>query len=175
MVQISYSKLLQDFPFKGAEQSLKALEEHELVGVSYVEGRASMVKPGKPVYRYAFQSLVNGKSSWIASQSIPVLKITDPVFRSFNQIEYNLAVIASSDNHIKACEAELSTLKEITADGGDDKLGVNGSSWLGMGKHSAIRERAKWLLDKMGKNVDKLGKLEKENEEMMKVLSSGSA
>jgi hypothetical protein len=44
-----------------------------------------------------------------------------------------------------------------------------------MGKHSAIRERAKWLLDKMGKNVDKLGKLEKENEEMMKVLSSGSA
>ena len=99
----------------------------------------------------------------------------DPVFRSFNQIEYNLAVIASSDSSIKACEAELSTLKEITADGGDDKLGVNGSSWLGMGKHSAIRERAKWLLDKMGKNVDKLGKLEKENEEMMKVLSSGSA
>jgi hypothetical protein len=31
------------------------------------------------------------------------------------------------------------------------------------------------LLDKMGKNVDKLAKLEKENEEMMKVLSSGRA
>jgi hypothetical protein len=101
--------------------------------------------------------------------------ISDPVFQSFNQIEYNAAVIASADNNIKACEAELSTLKEITADGGDDKLGVNGSSWLGMGKHSAIKERAKWLLEKMGKNVDKLAKLEKENEEMMKVLSSGRA
>jgi len=100
---------------------------------------------------------------------------TDPVFKSSNQIEFNTQVIASADNNIKACEAELSTLKEITADGGDDKLGVNGSSWLGMGKHSAIKERAKWLLEKMGKNVEKLGKLEKENEDMLKVLSDGRA
>jgi hypothetical protein len=165
---------LQDFPFKGAEQSLKALEEHELVGVTYVEGRASKVKPGKPVYRYAFQSLVNGEHllSLGAGRRIDP---SDHIFNSSNQIEYNLAVIASADSSIKSCEAELSTLKEITADGGDDKLGVNGSSWLGMGKHSAIRERARWLLDKMGKNVDKLAKLEKENEEMMKVLSSGRA
>jgi hypothetical protein len=54
--------LLQDFPFKGHEQALKAMEEHDLVGISYVEGRASKVKPGKPVYRYAFQQLVNGES-----------------------------------------------------------------------------------------------------------------
>lgn len=52
--------MLQEFPFKGAEQSLKALEEHELVSVSYIDGRASMVKPGKPVFRYVFQALVNG-------------------------------------------------------------------------------------------------------------------
>jgi hypothetical protein len=54
--------LLQEFPFKGHEQALKAMEEHDLVGISYVEGRASKVKPGKPVYRYAFQQLVNGES-----------------------------------------------------------------------------------------------------------------
>lgn len=52
--------MLQEFPFKGAEQSLKALEEHELVSVSYIDGRASMVKPGKPVFRYVFQALANG-------------------------------------------------------------------------------------------------------------------
>lgn len=97
------------------------------------------------------------------------------MFKAFYQIEYNSAIISSADSSIKSCETELSTLKEITADGGDDKLGVNGSSWLGVGKHSAIRDRARWLLDKMGKNVDKLSKLEKENEEMMKVLSSGRA
>ena len=59
---MSYSKLLQEFPFKGAEQSLKALEEHELVSVTYVDGRASKVRPGKPVFRYAFEAMVNGES-----------------------------------------------------------------------------------------------------------------
>lgn len=112
--------------------------------------------------------------------SLPLLlssftDMVDPVFKSSNQIEFNTQVIATADSKIRAYETELSTLKEITADGGDDKLGVNGSNWLGMGKHSAIKERAKWLLEKMGKNVEKLGKLERENEEMLKVLSDGRA
>jgi len=46
------------------------MEEHDLVGISYVEGRASKVKPGKPVYRYAFQQLVNGESL-----SLHILKV----------------------------------------------------------------------------------------------------
>lgn len=63
MNQVPYAALLQDFPFKGQENSLKALEEHELISISYVEGRASRVKPGKPVFRYAFEALVNGEST----------------------------------------------------------------------------------------------------------------
>jgi hypothetical protein len=55
---------LQDFPFKGAEQSLKALEEHDLISISYHDGRASMVRPGKPVFRYAFKALVEGE--WVS-------------------------------------------------------------------------------------------------------------
>ena len=61
-VKISYAKLLQEFPFKGAESSLKALEGHDLISTSSYEGRPSRVKPGKPVFRYAFEALVNGKS-----------------------------------------------------------------------------------------------------------------
>ena len=38
------------------------MEEHELISVSYVEGRASKVRPGKPVFRYAFEALVQGES-----------------------------------------------------------------------------------------------------------------
>ena len=60
-IQLSYAKLLQNFPFKGNEQALKAMEEHELISVSYVDGRAESVRPGKPVFRYAFQRLVDGK------------------------------------------------------------------------------------------------------------------
>lgn len=60
--QVSYARLLQEFPFKGAEGTLKSLEEHEIVSVTYLEGRASKVKPGKPVFRYVFQELCNGAS-----------------------------------------------------------------------------------------------------------------
>lgn len=74
-LQISYSQLLQDFPFKGAEHSLKALEEHELVGVTYVDGRASRVKPGKPVYRYAFQSLVDGESRFMTNPILVLMSL----------------------------------------------------------------------------------------------------
>ncbi|KJE05169.1 exonuclease [Cryptococcus gattii NT-10] len=153
--EIPYNKMLQEFPFKGAEQSLKALEEHELVSVSYIDGRASMVKPGKPVFRYVFQALAS-----------------DSVFKSSCQIEYNNAIIAKSESDIKTYEQELMNLKNITTEGGSDALGVSGG-WLGLGGNSAIRDRGKWLLDKMGGLIDKVGKLEKENAEMVKVLSSG--
>lgn len=58
--EASYAKLLQDFPFKGSEPSLKALEAHDLVFVQSVDGRPSKIKPGKPVFRQAFASLVDG-------------------------------------------------------------------------------------------------------------------
>ncbi|KAK4684547.1 U4/U6 small nuclear ribonucleoprotein PRP31, partial [Tremellales sp. Uapishka_1] len=156
--ETSYANLLQEFPFKGAESSLKALEEHELVSVTYVDGRASKVKPGKPVFRYAFEDLVN-----------------DPVFKASCQIEYNTALIAKAESDIKTYETELTTLKTITSDGGDSALGVSGSGWLGMGKQGAIKDRAHWLLGKMGKNVEKLAKLEADNVEQLKVLASGRA
>ncbi|OCF71499.1 exonuclease [Kwoniella mangroviensis CBS 8886] len=155
--EISYANLLQDFPFKGNEQALKALEEHELVSVSYVDGRASKVRPGKPVFRYAFEALVN-----------------DPIFKASNQIEYNLTLIAKAENDIKTYETELNTLKGIITEGGSQALGVE-SNWLGLGGHSAVRDRARWLLDKMQTSVEKTVKLEKQNGEMAGVLASGRA
>lgn len=94
------------------------------------------------------------------------------MFRATSQIEYNNAVIAKTESDIKSCEEELQQLKEITTNGGGEALGVEGG-WLGIGKNSAIRDRAKWLLDKMGKSVEKMTLLEKDNAEMVKVLGSG--
>ena len=99
----------------------------------------------------------------------------DPVFRASCQIDYNTALISKAEADIRACETELSALKDITAQGGDEALGVSGTGILGLGKHSAVKDRARWLLDKMGKSVEKLGKLEKDNDEEMKVLASGHA
>ena len=84
-------------------------------------------------------------------------------------------MIAKAETDIRSCETELTDLKNITTQGGDAALGVSEGGFLGLGKSSAIRERAKWLLEKMGKSVDKLGCLEKDNAEMMKILGSGKA
>jgi len=97
---------------------------------------------------------------------------TDPVFRATSQIEYNNAVIVKTEGEIQKCEEELQKLKEITTNGGGEALGVEGG-FLGLGKMSAIKDRARWLLEKMGKNVDKLNTLEKDNSENVKVLASG--
>jgi len=90
-------------------------------------------------------------------------------------MEYNAVVISTAETTIKSCENELSQLKEITTNGGDAALGVNHGGILGFGQSSAVKERARWLLEKMGKSVDKLGHLERENAEMLKVLGSGKA
>jgi hypothetical protein len=81
--QIPYTSLLQDFPFKGNEASLRAMEDHDMIAVSYIDGgsfraqlncfiltenqilrsvtgRPSMVRPGKPLYRHVFERLANG-------------------------------------------------------------------------------------------------------------------
>ena len=168
--ELSYATLLQDFPFKGSEQSLKALEEHELVSISYTEGRPSKVRPGKPVFHYAFELLVNGTSPASFCKGCRLTRIVDPVFKATSQIDYNTALISKAETDIRSCEEELAHLKDISTDGGDAALGINDGRFLGLGRSSAVRERAKWLLEKMGKSVDKLNGLERDNAEMMKML-----
>ena len=155
--EVAYSKLLQEFPFKGSEQSLKALEEHELISVSYVDGRPDKIRPGKPVFTYVFKDLVR-----------------DTVFAASCQIEFNNAIIAKAESDIKACEAELTTLKEIASNGGEQALGLS-DSFLGLGGGNALKARAKWLLQTMSGSLEKLNKLEKDNAENVKLLSSGKA
>lgn len=99
----------------------------------------------------------------------------DPVFRATQQIEYNTALISAAETTIKACETELAQLRDITANGGVQALGTEKGGILGLGSSSAIRDRAGRLLDKMQTSLDKLVKLERENGECMKVLSSGAA
>jgi hypothetical protein len=94
------------------------------------------------------------------------------VFRATSQIDYNNAVIAKQVTTIQQCEEELQKLKEITTSGGSEALGVE-NGWMGLRRVSAIKERARWLLDKMGAGVEKMNTLEKENAEMVKVLGSG--
>lgn len=75
-----YYDVLMDFPFKGDEMPLLAMEHAELISIatsnggrasSYATladakphplGRPSTIRPGKPVLKYVFQRLVDGGS-----------------------------------------------------------------------------------------------------------------
>ena len=67
-----------DLPFKGDETALREMEHSELISIitqhgtllsklnseiltDAMKGRPSIIKPGKPVYKYVFERLVEGQ------------------------------------------------------------------------------------------------------------------
>lgn len=58
-----YNKVLLSDLFKGdGEAALRALEQAELISVGFDKGFPRCIKPGKPVYRAAFQRLIENKT-----------------------------------------------------------------------------------------------------------------
>jgi hypothetical protein len=99
-----------------------------------------------------------------------VLCQLDSVFAAATQIEYNAALVSTAETQIKSIEDELLRLKEIAA-----HSQATESSWTALfkGSKSATDERVRYLLNKMGKAVDALGALEKENAECKTKLAVG--
>ncbi|PCH38691.1 hypothetical protein WOLCODRAFT_131000 [Wolfiporia cocos MD-104 SS10] len=141
--EISYHEVLMDFPFKNDESPLRHMEHAELIAIGTENGRPSTIKPGKPVYRYVFERLVE-----------------DSVFRATQDISFNEKIIAASEITVKACEQELLTLKDVDA---------GTSDWLG--SKTAVRERSNYLLKKMRVAEEKIEALEKQNATLKKTLS----
>jgi RNA12 protein len=57
---VPYHESLMNTPFKGDEGPLRNMEQAEMISVDTQDGRPSMIRPGRPIYRYVFQRLVNG-------------------------------------------------------------------------------------------------------------------
>ncbi|CAK9783922.1 hypothetical protein CC85DRAFT_287857 [Cutaneotrichosporon oleaginosum] len=151
--ELSYAQLLSEFPFKGADTCLKAMEEHGLIFITAGTGGRTcpaMVRPGKPVFRESFRSLVD-----------------EPIFHAMCQIEYNAAVTKKAEADIADYEAELAKLKSITSDG--DHLGVAAAGWFGAG--SPIHQRAQYLAESLGKSMDKIRKAEADSAEQIKAFT----
>ena len=72
-------------------------------------------------------------------------------------------LIASAESTIRACEDELSKLKELG--------GVNTAHWWS--SSNGMEARSTYLMKKMDAAVDKLIKLEAKNAELKKVLAKG--
>lgn len=146
--ELSYAEVLLEFPFKGDEAALRAMEHAELISITTTDGLPISIRPGKPVYRYVFQRLVN-----------------DNIFRAVQDIGYNNKAIAAEEATIKKCEEELLTLKTIG-------LEVGNSIWGGTG---AAGSRATYLLEKMRASQEKIVAKEKDVKRLKVVLSTMGA
>ncbi|KAL8805317.1 MAG: hypothetical protein Q9223_005298 [Gallowayella weberi] len=58
---LRYNELLLSDTFKSSDAALLALEQFELITILSQNGRPHSIKPGKPVYRAAFQQLVSDR------------------------------------------------------------------------------------------------------------------
>ncbi|KAH7889953.1 RNA12 protein-domain-containing protein [Phlebopus sp. FC_14] len=146
--ELPYYDVLSGFPFKGDELPLRSMEHTELISIGTLNGRPSTIRPGRPVYKYVFERLVN-----------------DPVFRATQDLAVNERQISSAESTIKACEAELATLGDISS-------GERFFQTLWRSRR-APAERKRYLLRKMYAAQMRVLALEKQDAELRKILAKG--
>ncbi|KAJ8593905.1 hypothetical protein M405DRAFT_930530 [Rhizopogon salebrosus TDB-379] len=144
--ELPYYDVLLEAPFKGDEAPLRAMEHAEIISINTHHGRPSTIRPGKPVFKYVFERLVN-----------------DPIFQAMQDIALNQKLISSSESTVSACESELTTLKELS--------NVERSFW-GL-RRKTTSERKEYLLKKMRSAQAKIQTLEKQNAALKKALAKG--
>lgn len=142
---VPYHEVLVNAPFKGEESPLRSMERAEMITVDAQNGRPSAIRPGRPIYRYVFQRLVD-----------------DPIFQASQDLASNTRFIDSAEATVRACEQELQVLRTIGLD--------TGRWWNGA---TAMGIRAKYLMDKMANAQGTLETLERHNGELKKVLARG--
>ncbi|KAF9262196.1 exonuclease [Marasmius fiardii PR-910] len=140
--EVPYHEILLDFPFKGDETPLRSMEQAEIVSIGTQNGRPSVLRPGRPVYRWVFERLVN-----------------DPTFHAIQEIAFNDALMSSASSSIQSCEDELIKLKEI---------GWRPTDWFWT---NPAAKRAEYLLGKMLASEKRLESLEKKNAELKEQLA----
>ncbi|KAF5391771.1 hypothetical protein D9757_001714 [Collybiopsis confluens] len=141
--EVPYHQVLLDHPFKGDEGPLRSMEQAELISIATQNGRPSVIRPGKPVFRWVFERLVD-----------------DPIFRATQEIEFNTRLISGAETTINSCEEELLKLAEIRRH--------TSPSWLG---EDPSLKRVQYLMKKMMDAERKVENLEKKNIELKKTLS----
>ncbi|CAI7620541.1 unnamed protein product [Penicillium glandicola] len=95
-----YSKVLLDDIFKdNGEATLRALEQAELVSVATDKGFPRYIKPGKPVYRAAFQRLVANKTLQGRLDLLILSQLMSNENSSITKYEEELRVLGSLPKH----------------------------------------------------------------------------
>ncbi|GAA5942624.1 Yme2p [Sporobolomyces koalae] len=135
--------------FGGDEMALRALENAEMISITHRDGRPSIIKPGRPVYRSAFAHL-----------------LSDPIFLSTLEYRTVVASLASASNDLKASQAELLELSKLfVPDTGKWSLGG------GSRTPKEVEKRVAKTLAKMRTSEDKVEKLALEKDRLLKIFA----
>lgn len=134
--------------FGGDDTPLRALETASLVSIQHINGRPSIIKPGKPVYRAACDLLLH-----------------DDPFRA--AIEYRTAVagISSAKASVASAQAELIELSKLFT-GDQGKWAFGGGSRV----PKEVELRVGQLLEQMRTGEEKAEKLGKEKSRLLQIL-----
>ncbi|KAI5481498.1 mitochondrial escape protein 2 [Pseudohyphozyma bogoriensis] len=148
--ELKYADVLVNSPFKSDEAALRALENAELVSVHHAHGRPSLLRPGKPIYRSAFQEL-----------------LSDTVFSATIQYQINAAATKSASADLEAASKALLELSNL----------FEGGKWAFGGGSTVPKEvdtRVGALLGAMRTAEEKLAKLDQEKTELLKILATSA-
>ena len=99
--KLRYNELLLDAAFStDGEAVLQSLEQAELISIASHNGRPTSIKPGKPIYQAAFESLTE-----------------DAVLRAHFEMAVLTDLVGKENKTIDKAEAELKVLSELGSAG----------------------------------------------------------
>ncbi|KAF9178843.1 mitochondrial escape protein 2 [Haplosporangium sp. Z 767] len=143
---VSFDELKIHPLFKLDEAPFRSMEQAELITISHKNGRPYSVRPGKPIYRAAFQEILK-----------------DEGFAAVMDLESNISLDKDETAKVAKWEGELKELSNLVRPDG---------SWLfGRGRvPEEVDTRIKWLMKKLAESHEKIEQYEQEMGRAKKVV-----
>ncbi|KAF9123239.1 mitochondrial escape protein 2 [Mortierella sp. 14UC] len=137
--------------FKNDESAFSAMEQAELISIVHKHGRPYAVRPGKPIYKAAFQTI-----------------LSDIGFTAVMDLESSTHLEKEEMIKVAKWEAELKELSNL--------LHTDGSWLFGGGRvPKEVDTRVKWLMKKLAESHAKVEKYEQEAAEAKKAVAGIAA
>ncbi|KAG0334793.1 mitochondrial escape protein 2 [Podila horticola] len=134
--------------FKNDEAPFSAMEQAELVTIGHRNGRPFVVRPGKPIYRAAFQEI-----------------ISDEGFAAVMDLESSTFLEKEEMVKVAKWEGELRELSNL--------LHTDGAWIFGGGRTpKEVATRVKWLMKKLAESHGKIEKYEQEANTAKKAVAT---
>lgn len=134
--------------FKNDEAPFSAMEQAELVTISHRNGRPFVVRPGKPIYRAAFQEI-----------------LSDEGFAAVMDLESSTFLEKDEMVKVAKWEGELRELSNL--------LHTDGTWIFGRGRTpKEVETRVKWLMKKLAESHGKIEKYEQDANTAKKVVAT---